>query len=91
MPNVMLGENDVIEIVERLREINRAIGEHPDHKIPDYLLEAVPAARHVHCFYLVVNSDKEDLDLDLDALKALVYEEVNDAEARISLTFDGVS
>jgi hypothetical protein len=91
MPNVMLGEDDVIDIVERLREINRALGEHPDHKIPDYLLEAVPPARHSHHFTLIIDSDKEDLDLDIDAVRAVLYEEVNDAEARISLTFDGVS
>lgn len=91
MPNVMLGEDDVIEIVNHLREINRAIGEPADHGIPDYLLEAVPPARHVHRFTLEIDSDKEDLDLDTDALKAVIFEEVNDAEARISLTFDGVS
>jgi len=91
MPGVMLGENEVVEIVERLREINRVIGEHPDHGIPDYLLEAVPPPRHVHHFTLIIDSDREHLDLDMDALRAVVYEAVNDAEARVSLTFDGVS
>jgi hypothetical protein len=87
----MLGEDDVIDIVERLREINRVIGEHPDHMIPDYLLDAVPAPRHVYHFTLIIDSNKDDLDLDVDALRAVVFEKVNDAEARISLTFDGVS
>jgi len=87
----MLGENEVLEVVGRLRDINKALGEHPDHMIPEYLLEAVPPARHVHRFILEVDSDKEDLDLDMDAIRAVVFEEVNDAEARVTLTFDGVS
>jgi hypothetical protein len=87
----MLGENEVVEIVERLRDINKVIGEHPDHGIPEYLLEAVPPARHLHMFTITVDSDKEDLDLDMDALRAVVFEAVNDEGARVSLTFDGVS
>jgi hypothetical protein len=91
MPNVMLGENEVVEIVELLRGINRDVGDPEDWGIPDYLLEAMPEKMHKHSFSLVIESTKDDLDLDVDALRAVVFEEVNDAEARISLTFDGVS
>lgn len=91
MPNVMLGENEVVEIVELLRGINRDVGDPEDWGIPDYLLDAMPEKFHKHNFTLVIESSKGDLDLDIDALRAVVFEEVNDAEVRVSLTFDGVS
>jgi len=87
----MLGEEEVVEIVELLRSINRDVGDPEDWGIPDYLLEAMPEKLKRHSFTLVIESRRDDLDLDIDALKAVVFEEVNDAEARISLTFDGVS
>lgn len=91
MPNVMLGENEVIELVELLRSINRDIGDPEDWGIPDYLLEAMPEKMHRHVYTLTIDSKKEDLDLDLDAVRAVVFEVVGDEEARISLGFDGVS
>ncbi|AVD99350.1 hypothetical protein SEA_BILLNYE_178 [Streptomyces phage BillNye] len=91
MPSVMLGEDEVVEIVELLRGINRDIGDPEDWGIPDYLLEAMPEKMRKHSFTLVIESNKDDLDLDIDSLRAVVFGEVNDAEARVSLTFDGVS
>jgi hypothetical protein len=87
----MLDEKDVVEIVEMLRQINRDLGDPEDWGIPDYLLDAMPVRMRKHSFTLVIESNKDDLDLDVDSLRAVVFEEVNDAEARVSLTFDGVS
>jgi hypothetical protein len=91
MPSVMLGEEDVVEIVDMLRQINRDLGEPVDQGIPEYLLDAMPASQNKFHYTLVISSTKDDLDLDIASIEALVYEEVGDEEARVSLTFDGVS